>query len=422
MRTMLRSKVTLLFLTLGLLLAVPAIALADNVVNDVVAGGNDTITAGGSTTITYKIAPAAAGDPQAGCNASDGSPATVNLSVPAGVTASQTSFTFTDCAPQAKSVAFSSNTAGNYPINVSSISDSGTGSYNNQANFTLHVNAATPSDTTGPVITPTIVGTLGNNGWYTSDVDLTWSVTDPESDISSQSGCGAVHVTSDQQETTYTCEATSAGGTSSKPVTIKRDATNPNVALNSGPADGQSYYFGSVPSAPTCTASDDTSGLTGACSVSGYGTTVGSHTVTATATDNAGNENTASSTYTVLAWTLKGFYAPVDYDTATAKVWNTVKGGATVPLKFEVFAGSNELTDTAVVDKFTATGVTCPGAGATTDDIEITTTGGTQLRYDTTAGQFIQNWQTPKKPGSCYDVTMQTDDGSKLPVAHFMLK
>ncbi len=40
---------------------------------------------------------------------------------------------------------------------------------------------------------------------------------------------------------------------------------------------------------------------------------------------------------------MKGFYAPVDVN----GVLNTVKGGSTVPLKFEVFAGSTELTDTS---------------------------------------------------------------------------
>jgi hypothetical protein len=62
----------------------------------------------------------------------------------------------------------------------------------------------------------------------------------------------------------------------------------------------------------------------------------------------------------------------------------------------------------------------CPNSNVLADEIEFLTTGGTSLRYDTTAGQFIQNWQTPKKVG-CYDVTMETQDGSKL-VAHFQLK
>lgn len=51
-------------------------------------------------------------------------------------------------------------------------------------------------DNTPPVITPTVSGTSGNNGWYTSDVGVSWAVTDGESVISSSSGCGAVSVTS----------------------------------------------------------------------------------------------------------------------------------------------------------------------------------------------------------------------------------
>ena len=126
------------------------VASADNVINDVLAGGNDTITAGGSTTINYKVNPAAAGDPQSGCNASDGTPVTITLSVPAAVSASTTSFQLSDCTPESFPITFSSNTAGNYPINVASTSDAGGGTYNNQANWTLKVNAAAPSDTTPP--------------------------------------------------------------------------------------------------------------------------------------------------------------------------------------------------------------------------------------------------------------------------------
>jgi hypothetical protein len=98
-----------------------------------------------------------------------------------------------------------------------------------------------------------------------------------------------------------------------------------------------------------------------------------------------------------------------------------VNGGSTVPLKFEIFAGATELTDTANVDSFSAKPVTCPNGDVTVDDIEVTVTGGTSLRYDATGGQFIYNWQTPKKPGSCYELTMKTDDGSTLK-ANFKLK
>ena len=45
----------------------------------------------------------------------------------------------------------------------------------------------------------------------------------------------------------------------------------------------------------------------------------------------------------------------------------------------------------------------------------------TTLRYDTAAGQFVYNWQTPKQAGKCYSVTMTTQDGPSL-VAFFRLK
>jgi hypothetical protein len=118
----------------------------------------------------------------------------------------------------------------------------------------------------------------------------------------------------------------------------------------------------------------------------------------------------------VSAWTHGGFYQPVDM----GGVVNSVKGGATVPLKFEIFAGSTELTATSAIMSFTQKQVTC-GTSTATDEVEVTTTGGTTLRYDATAGQFIQNWQTPKKPGTCYQVTMTSSDGTQTS-ALFKLK
>lgn len=357
-------------------------------------------------------------------------------------------------------------------------------------------------DPTPPAIGYTLAPATpdGSNGWYTSDVTLTWTVTESESPSSlSKTGCVDQSVTADQSAATYSCAATSAGGSAAPVgVTVKRDATAPSivgggspaanangwndtdvtvsftcsdatsgiascpagvtvsaegagqsasgtatddagnsasatvsginidktaptVSLVGGPANGGSYYFGSVPAAPTCSASDALSGLDGACAVSGYGAAVGTHTVTATATDMAGNQSSASATYTVLAWTLNGFFQPVDMRTPAApNVLNTVKGGSTVPLKFEVFAGPAELTDVAVVASFSAVKISCSTG---TEDLveELATTGGTSLRYDAVAGQFIQNWQTPRLPGTCYRVTMTTQDGSKLE-AFFKLK
>ena len=107
--------------------------------------------------------------------------------------------------------------------------------------------------------------------------------------------------------------------------------------------------------------------------------------------------NTAS--FTIVALTLRGFYQPVDMGTSTTLVYNTVKNGSTVPLKFELFAGSTELTDVADIKSLTYAQTSC-SATAITDDIETLATGGTVLRYDSSGGQFIYNWKTPATAGA----------------------
>jgi hypothetical protein len=133
----------------------------------------------------------------------------------------------------------------------------------------------------------------------------------------------------------------------------------------------------------------------------------------------AGNYNLTAQkgTLTIKAWTNKGFFSPVDYGTTQ----NTVKGGSTVPLKFQVFQGTQQITNTAYVSGLKPVVTSC-ATGAPIDSIEELATGGTNLRYDTTGGQFIFNWQTPKKPGTCYNVTVQMVDGTQIPVAKFWLK
>ena len=72
------------------------------------------------------------------------------------------------------------------------------------------------------------------------------------------------------------------------------------------------------------------------------------------------------------------------------------------------------------MESFTQAEVNCDGSSRT-DEIEGTSTGGTSLRYDSTSGQFIQNWQTPRSAGTCYKVTITMQGGTEL-VALFRLK
>ncbi|MEZ4734451.1 MAG: hypothetical protein R3E79_45755 [Caldilineaceae bacterium] len=180
------------------------------------------------------------------------------------------------------------------------------------------------ADSSAPVITPTVAGTAGANGWYVSDVSVSWSVVDDESAISSQSGCETQTVTSDTDGVTFTCSASSAGGTASESVTIRRDATTPDVTVT-GVSDGASYTVGSVPTA-ACSSTDALSGVAtqATVTVSG-GNPDGTGDFTATcsgATDVAGNSAAlVSVSYTVSA--------PVDACTTTAlrDDFNRANGG-----------------------------------------------------------------------------------------------
>ena len=136
-----------------------------------------------------------------------------------------------------------------------------TGNDSNTAGLGCY-NDTTIVDNTAPSITPTVTGTSGANGWYTSNVNVTWAVSDPESGIQSQSGCTASNLTSETTGVTLTCSATNNANLShSVSVTIKIDKTAPTAALSaSGSAGSNGWYTSNVTVQTTGT--DPVSGVT----------------------------------------------------------------------------------------------------------------------------------------------------------------
>jgi hypothetical protein len=161
---------------------------------------------------------------------------------------------------------------------------------------------APPGDSTAPLITPVVIGTAGTNGWYLSNVSVTWNVVDAESAIGSSQGCGPTSVTSDTSGTTFTCTAMSAGGSSTASVTIKRDTAAPN-ALVLSPLQGATYNRNQkVTALYACL--DLRSGIAQCAGTVAVGqridtATKGTKSFTVTARDQAGNTRAVTVQYRV---------------------------------------------------------------------------------------------------------------------------
>jgi hypothetical protein len=127
-----------------------------------------------------------------------------------------------------------------------------------------------------------------------------------------------------------------------------------------------------------------------------------------------------TTTAAITAWALSGFFQPVGIPNtslgvpAAPGVWNTIKGGQTVPLKFRLFAsnGGTELTSVSDVSGFALAELPCSVGVEDPLDPTFSTNGPTVLRY--ADGQFIVNWETPKGANRCLRVTMTARDGSQL--------
>ncbi len=150
-----------------------------------------------------------------------------------------------------------------------------------------------------PTVTPAVTGTLGSNGWYTSPVTLSWSITGNPAPATS--GCHAGEVPNTAGKT-YKCTATNSLGSATESISVKRDSIRPGVTIMT-PASGAIYARKSIVLASyACT--DTLSGVASCIGTRAVGTTIptatiGSHNFHVEATDNAGKNFGLTVTYTV---------------------------------------------------------------------------------------------------------------------------
>jgi hypothetical protein len=163
------------------------------------------------------------------------------------------------------------------------------------------VPTAAGSGSDGVVITPTIDGIAGTNGWYRGSshgnyVVLHWTVADPNHVITGTTGCeAAVKIPAPNDGTTRTCTATTDTGSTSvttSPIRIDADPPSGLTAAPARAADANGWYnhaFGIA-----WQASDATSGIAGCSSLTYSGPDTGTGSIAGGCVDNAGNTSSSA--------------------------------------------------------------------------------------------------------------------------------
>ena len=462
MRTKLRGKFWLLFMILGLLLAVPAIALADIIVadGDIITTGNQAgtaanpidigkVKAGGSVSRQVSI--------QLVCNG--------NKHVDQGQTITLDATPGTTGVPAGGSLTATAATIG--PVPASWPDDSGTNTdcattpqtLEDNGNTTVTFNA--PSNAAnGTVYDFTVT-------WSNSDVSLTPGGTQDSSAITGNTQV-FFRVTIDSQAPTVTSVAPTDGASgvaigTNVDATFSEDMDATTTDGDPSTIDGSTFTL-TKPDGPDADTNPDP--VTGVVTYDSatkkatlnpdndldYSTTY-TATVTTGAQDVVGNaldQDSGAAGNQPKTWTFTTAAPPCTPVSVTTQpedktitcgenatftaaangspamdLWNTVKGGSTVPLKFNVYAGSVEKTSLSDIKGLTAQQLKTRSTDQTAvnDPVDFTTTETTSLRYDTTAKQWIQNWKTPKVGSeTCYRATVTFADGSSISAFFKLLK
>jgi hypothetical protein len=118
----------------------------------------------------------------------------------------------------------------------------------------------------------------------------------------------------------------------------------------------------------------------------------------------------------LLHYDFTGFFQPVD----NAPVFNSVKGGNSVPVKFSL--GGNQGLDIFLSGYPISRQIVCDSS-APMDEVEQTVTaGGSSLSYDPSTDQYTYVWKTNKSwAGTCRQLVVVLKDGS-VHIANFSFK
>ena len=269
------------------------------------------------------------------------------------------------------------------------------------------------ADTTLPTINAT--ATRADNTAYTAGtwtnqtVTVHFTCTDTGSGIAS---CPADQVFS--TDGTFTATGTAVDNMGNSATVdfgpIKIDKTAPTLAPSVSPNPVLLNGSATATAGATDTGSGIATQSCGALSTS----TVGTKTVTCTATDNAGNTATASATYRVI-YNFTGFFDPVK----NPPVMNEMNAGRSVPLKFSL--GGNQGLAILAAGFPKSVQIQCNTLNPV-DSVEGTILGSSSFTYDPATGTYTYLWKTEKSwAGTCRQVSVQLIDGQTY-LLNFMFR
>lgn len=266
-----------------------------------------------------------------------------------------------------------------------------------------------------PVTTISLSGTMGDNNWYTSDVQVTLTAADSGGSgldktefsydgMSWNTYSGTFSVSSEGVNSLYYRSVDKAGNVEAANLeTIKIDKTAPIIILNT-PSDGDVYFLNQVVLADW-SANDAVSGI---CSASGTvpngnqidTATPGAKIFTVKAEDMAGNKVGQTVTYYV-QYDFGGFLPPI----VSGKEY---KINRTIPVKFQLKDAEGNYVANAVAKLYLVDN----GGNVFEAESAGKSSTGNLFRYDPVDNQYIFNLKTKGLAAGDWELLVKLDDGT----------
>ena len=273
-------------------------------------------------------------------------------------------------------------------------------------------------DTSPADVSPNPTGPLGSNGWYVGDVTVGRSATDPHSPVT---GCPTNTQTSDTVGTTFSCTASSAGGSTTATIQVRRASTPPTITC---PTPTPQFEIGGTAQL-VASASDATSGA-----LDGTGSTwqiavqidpaeltsVGPRTLPVSAADRAGNQASISCNYSVV-YLVKHSNSTTPCSSAT---WcrrvreRSTRFPAGKPVRIEFDLGGDRGLQ-VIAGGYPSLRPLHAWRERQDDPVESVEMLGKQtLQYDAATGHYMFPWKTdPQWKGTCRQLVLRLADGNE---------